>query len=311
MKNFIKKIIAIASMLSVITTMSIGMVSASAEEISENANSPYDIAPGLNLTDDDVAEIIAKTAEMARAEGMSEEEIEELTSIWYSNDNSEISTFSADSNSSAKQFFTVVSVNAGYQVNDDLEIWLEYGRTSDAKPISVISSQIYNNDALYLPNATTFLTPSKVMINNYVHRYAYTISNIPKQTTKEGNIVKFNLNVANNLTGLEAYELIANNSCITFPYEDISTMVCKIPNVYYSNYICNYNVGALGDIFYDNNGAGYINDYDSQYLASYICKLETITPVQFAAADVDSNGVVNVLDLGQLKKYIDGGITEF
>ncbi len=316
MKNLFKKIATIFSVVAV--SMSMTCAPVSADELVEE--SPYYVAPGLDLTDEEVEEIIEKTYELGRAEGMSEEEIEDIVSVWYKQP--EVSTFSARSTTTtdgqnAKQFFTALCLEGGQAVNNTLRVSLRYGLTLDDEPFDV-DRHIPYNDALDLSNAG--YTPAFYeRANMFLHHYVLTISNLGSQTTSDGNVIRFDLTMNPDEYGVipegaYGYEVIATKSCIVIENSDLIMLECALPDVDYNklNYIYrNYTVGAVGDVEYDN-GCGVINASDVQFLNQYLVSAVDIpNPIVELAADVDRDKDIDISDLGQLKKYANGMITQF
>ncbi len=324
MKNLFKKIATIFSVVAV--SMSMTCAPVSADELVEE--SPYYVAPGLDLTDEEVEEIIEKTYELGRAEGMSEEEIEEIVSVWYKQP--EVSTFSArstttDNNSgyNAKQFFTTFCVEGGQTIDGSITFSLRYGlvRDDDEKPFEVTGYSEYDDDALDLSNAVYSQNPNGVGGSIFIYQYWFAISNLGSQTTSEGNIIRFDLSMNpdpdnnNNVPeGADAYEIIATESCIVVDDDELEMLECQLPGVDYNalNYnYRNYTVGAFGDIEYAN-GCGVINASDVQFLNEYIIRAVDIpNPIVEIAADVNKDGEIDILDLGLIRRYSTGGITQF
>lgn len=77
---------------------------------------------------------------------------------------------------------------------------------------------------------------------------------------------------------------------------------------YYAIATFNPRVVKYGDINLD----GYIDSLDTDYLYQYLGEyISLLTDEQFLAADVTGDGQVNVEDLSDLQRYLNGYITQF
>lgn len=323
MKKFLKKVAAIAA----ITTLSVsaGMTPVYADELQENLDNDvvetnYDIAPGLDLDDEDVDRIIEKTKILCAEQGLSEDETEQLVNVWYDNSDNEISTYAASNANSfpAKQFFTAVTAQAGQKIEDELYIRLEYGRLPEDSAIVVNDYTLYN-ESINTSTSEHFYGPT----DYYYYVYQINLTNLGKQTTQSGNIVKFDISVNNNLTGINAYQKIANNSFLrmspddSFEYSlkyDYKLYPCKLPinyEVETSAHRINYNIGAYGDVAVDSSDCGIITSYDAQYVLAYISEDRTLNPIQRLAADTDRDGSITSHDALQILNYSTGKINKF
>lgn len=323
MKKLFKKIIAVFA----VSAMAMSMpLSVSADELHDNkdadivSESKYDIAPGLNLTDEDVDSIIEEMSELAYESGMSEEEVAGIADIWCkkSNDNG-IATYSNNYTYPAQHYFTMASLKGGQTVPVNLQVSLWYGHTLDDNFLSVSSYKLYD-DSIKISSNSTELTKPAVRIDDYCYHIDLSINNKKVMTSKEGKLVKFNLETGN-LTGIQGYKKIIESSTVraydTVDYEDSRLELVKnrfggdYDYLYLTNYVPNDSVGAMGDIFYDFSGLGKVDDYDLQYLASAIVKKVDLNYVQTVAADIDENGVVDIKDYGYLQKYVQNGVDIF
>jgi len=323
MKKLLKKIVSVFAVAAMAASMPL---SVSADELQDNeitdtvSESKYDIAPGLNLTDEDVDSIIDEMSKLAYEAGMSEEEIADISKIWYKkSDNSGISTYANEYTYPAQHYFTLASLEGGQNVPIDLKVVLWYGHTLDDKFLSVSSYKLYD-DSINISNNATELSEPKRYIGDYCYHVDLSLNNKKALTSKEGKLVKFNLETGS-LTGIAGYQKIIQSSTIKV-YEEIGCDDEKLTLVqnrfggdydylYLTNYVINDSVGAMGDIFYDFSGLGKVDSYDLQYLASAITKKVDLNYVQTVAADIDENNVVDVKDYGYLQKYVKNGVDIF
>lgn len=302
------------------------MANVYADELHENQISEpvYDIAPGLDLTDEDVESIIEKTIAMGVEEGLSNEEIEQLVSVWYADNETDYSVNSTNSNDySAKQFFTALTAEGGQAVNDNLCVKFDYGMTGIEDLLNVDGYTLYN-DCINTSNANVSITQG-LGWDIYVYRYQINMSNLGSQTTNLGNVVKFDISILDDSrkTGIAAYEAIANNSCIRMakdvpdtynPKYDYKKYKCTLPIDYDaedSTHIVNFNVGAYGDAAVGVGEIGTIDSYDAQYVLAYVSSSRSLNPIQKISADVDKDGSVTSSDALQILNYATGKITRF
>lgn len=324
MKKIIKKIAAIVAVVTV--SCGAGINNVYANELQENhiAEPVYDIAPGLDLTNEDVDNIIENTITMGIEEGLSDEEIKQLISVWYNDDETSYSINGSNANRYlAKQFFTALTAKGGQPVNDTLCINFEYGLTVDDNFLNVNGYTLYN-DSINTSNANVVVSQG-ISFDFYVHHYQLDINNLGSQSTSLGNIVKFDLSITDNRakTGIAAYERIANNSCLrmaeetpnaSYTVNDYEKYPCNLPIDYdeeSSVHIVNFNVGAYGDVAVGNGEIGTIDSYDAQYVLAYVSNSRSLNPIQKLAADVDRDGSVTSSDALQILNYATGKITSF
>lgn len=280
MKNLFKKIVTIAS----IATLSVSMtaIPASATETVR----PY-ACPELNLTVEEVEEIVAGMRELGKEQGLSEQEIDDLVSVWYKNPYARVEAASYQ----AKDFFVAVPVTAGQIISNNSYVGIKF----DTTKMSLLNNNLNN---VVLGNAIPSLT-----LNNFTQSsstvsnqktYKAQMKNMPSTTTQSGNLLVFQVNTLAPTSGQYGYQEIKDG---------LSGFVTS--GIQLSDNDYEANVGSLGDI----NRDYMVNETDLKLLQKYVINTETFSNVQFAAADCNENGIVNITDCSALNTYLRGTST--
>lgn len=216
----------------------------------------------------------------------------------------------------ADKFFTVLTANEGQKISNEISAYIEYGLTYDNPSMRIDGFKVYND---CINTATAVLNTSKYVPIDpyYIYSYGVILQNLGTQTTSYGNIVKFNISLTGNETGVDGYKTIAYKSCLRLFDEDsddlsIDTLNCRLPISYEqesSYHHLNYNVGGYGDVAYQyGNQCGVVDNTDLYYVRRYLDNKYSLNPLQKVAADVDNDGVVTENDYNMIKAYISGDI---
>ncbi len=313
MRGIFKKITSVIAVASL--AASAGSLTAFADEAQpfELAEDDYYICDDLDISKEDVSDIIDKVNDMYLSGEITAEIAEDM-----------VNAFSASANEDtykylANDFFLAVPVKSGITLTESNKITFKIPRTAPDYRV-----RLYNvNSKLCLGNAVPTLTKDNISAPEYssetvgnveVAKFETHVNNAVT-TTNEGVLFSLRIEVQDasgnsTLGGQRVYNMLRGNPNVSV---EIDGVPLKETNYYsevdndndnnnnYYDLIC-----SLGDI--DNNGIVDVDD--KQMLIDYLLhNRETLSPMQFAAADVTENGEVDVRDYSRLRSYISGVYT--
>ena len=225
-----------------------------------------------------------------------------------------VASASTSASRTADKFFTVLTADAGQTIEDTIYAYIEYGLSANNPVMSVNGFKVYN-DCINTATATLNTSYNQPTSPYYFYHYGVILNNLGTQTTSYGNIVKFNLSLIGNETGIDGYKKVAYNSCLRLFDDDsdelsIDTLNCRLPISYEQEstyHHLNYNVGAYGDVSCQyGNQCGIVNSDDLRLVANYLNGISTLNPLQKAAADVNNDGTITWTDYNMISEYIAG-----
>ena len=299
MKSIVKKLTSIAAVASI--AVSAGSVTAFADEVQtfDIAEDDYYVCDGLDITSEQVSNIIDKVNDMYVSGEITAEIAEDM-----------VNAFSASANANeakipARDFFLAVPLASGVTLTENNKITFEIKvgvkvGASDYK-VSLVSQQ----SKLSLGNAVPTLTKDNIRIpysqvdENGIEYATYTSYVVnPVTTTNNGILYSLRIklvdDLGNTIGSQRAYDILRADNYATVEVNGFELE----PTGNYNN------IGSLGDI--DNNGL--VNNADKQKLIAYLLHEEdgTLNPMEYAAADVTENGIVDVRDYTNLNNYLSG-----
>ncbi len=309
MRGIFKKITSVIAVASL--AASAGSLTAFADEAQpfELAENDYYICDDLDISKEDVSDIIDKVNDMYLSGEITAEIAEDMVNAFSASANEDTYEYPAN------DFFIAVPLASGTTLTSNNIITFKIPRTAPDYRV-----RLYNvNSKLCLGNAVPTLTKDNIITPLYspvssnddsveVVKFETGVNNAVT-TTNEGVLFSLRIEVQNasgnsTLGGQRVYNMLRGNPNVSVSINNVDLL--KIDNEekygsYYYDYIC-----SLGDI--DNNGL--VNDADRQILIKYLLHEKGFdNPMQFAAADVTENGEVDVRDYSLLSSYISGVYT--
>ena len=299
-KSIVKKITSVAAVASL--AVSAGSVTAFADEVQtfDIAEDDYYVCDGLDITSEQVSNIIDKVNDMYSSGEITAEIAEDM-----------VNTFSASANANeasvpAKDFFLAVPVASGVTLTETNTITFKIKvKSSDYKVLLVDQ-----NNKLSIGNAVPTLTKDNFKTpvyskpdknNGEIATYTTNVIN-PVTTTNNGILCSLRIKLEDNsnhfIGNSLAYNILRNNNFTNVTVTGVGLQDTGDRK----------NIGSLGDI----NGDGWVNGNDKQKLIAYMLHEEdgNLSPMEYAAADVTENGIVDVRDYSVLTNYVSGVYTD-
>lgn len=293
MKGIFKKITSVIAVASL--AASAGSLTAFADEAQpfELAEDDYYICDDLDISKEDVSDIIDKVNDMYLSGEITAEIAEDMVNAFSASANED--TFEYPAN----DFFIAVPVASGITLTESNTITFTIKRTAPNYRVRLVN----NNSKLCLGNAVPTLTKDNIRIpysssdRNGIEYATYTSHVVnPVTTTNNGILyslrIKLEDNFGNTIGNQQAYDILRTDD-----YATVEVNGFELENTGIYNYI-----GSLGDT--DNNGI--VDNDDKQMLIDYLLHNGVLSPMQFAAADVTENGEVDVRDYTNLNNYLSG-----
>ena len=300
MRGIFKKITSVIAVASL--AASAGSLTAFADEAQpfELAEDDYYICDDLDISKEDVSDIIDKVNDMYLSGEITAEIAEDMVNAFSASANEDTYEYPAN------DFFLAAMVHSGTTLTESNKITFTIKRTAPNYQVRLVD----NNNKLSVGNAVPSMTESNIVVPSYstsvgsdgIEYATYTTNVINTVTTANDGVlltlrIKL-LNSVNNHTigGNDAYNILRANNYAVANINGVTLM--KLDEY--------KNVGSLGDI--DNNGI--VDNADRQKLINYLLHNEGFdNAMQFAAADVTENGEVDVRDYSLLSSYISGVYT--
>lgn len=300
MKSIVKKLTSIAAVASI--AVSAGSVTAFADEVQtfDIAEDDYYVCDGLDITSEQVSNIIDKVNDMYVSGEITAEIAEDM-----------VNAFSASANANeakipARDFFLAVPLASGVTLTENNKITFKIKVYSSDYKIRLVSQQ----SKLSLGNAVPTLTKDNFKRplyfeptedNGGIATYTTNVLN-PVTTTNNGILcslrIKLEDSSGHSIGNSLAYNILRNNNFTSVTVTGVGLQSTGDRK----------NVGSLGDI----NGDGWVDINDKQKLIAYMLHEEdgTLNPMEYAAADVTENGIVDIRDYSVFTNYISGAYTD-
>lgn len=294
MRGIFKKITSVIAVASL--AASAGSLTAFADEAQpfELAEDDYYICDDLDISKEDVSDIIDKVNDMYLSGEITAEIAEDMVSAFSASANEDTYKYPVN------DFFLAVPVASGITLTESNTITFRIKRTAPNYIVRLVN----DNSKLCLGNAVPTLTKDNIRIpysssdENGI-KYAIYTSHVvnPVTTTNNGILyslrIKLEDNFGNTIGNQQAYDILRTDDYATV---EVNGFELEDTGIY--NYI-----GSLGDI----NNNGIVDNDDKQMLINYLLhNITTLSPMQFAAADVTENGEVDVRDYTNLNNYLSG-----
>lgn len=294
MRGIFKKITSVIAVASL--AASAGSLTAFADEAQpfELAEDDYYICDDLDISKEDVSDIIDKVNDMYLSGEITAEIAEDMVSAFSASANEDTYKYPVN------DFFLAVPVASGITLTESNTITFRIKRTAPNYIVRLVN----DNSKLCLGNAVPTLTKDNIRIpysSSYENgiKYAIYTSHVvnPVTTTNNGILyslrIKLEDNFGNTIGNQQAYDILRTDDYATV---EVNGFELEDTGIY--NYI-----GSLGDI----NNNGIVDNDDKQMLIDYLLhNITTLSPMQFAAADVTENGEVDVRDYTNLNNYLSG-----